>query len=93
MLICGKWGPFMTCALGSLSCDENYETFFKNETNFDNRWNAYKKNQAAMEETWKEVFVIKKSQAIKQRIHALTPYIFKSYLQKNKETEEFNYSL
>ncbi len=88
-----EFGPFCNRPLGSISCEENYETFFKNINNWDNRYGAYQNNQAAVEETWKEAFVIQKSSCEKQRIHGLTSCIFKSYIKPRKpieNQEEFN---
>lgn len=80
-------GPFMNCPLGSISCEENYEAFFKDETHWDAMWKAYKHNIPAMEETWKEIFVVQQSKQERQRLHALTPYIYKSYIKPEPKEE------
>lgn len=47
----------------------NYETLS------DNLYEAYKNNRLAAEETWNEIFNIRRKDSIKQRIHAITPFI------------------
>jgi hypothetical protein len=66
-----EMGPFMGVPLGYIMLDE----YYKDDNHFDELWLAYKRNNIAMEETWKEIFTIERSRSVHQRLHATTPYI------------------
>lgn len=69
-------GPFMRCYLGWGGCTKMLSDTWDEETDalFDSIYDLYKKNKSAMEETWKEIFNIRKSDGT-QRIHAVTSCI------------------